>query len=389
MPKTEPLATAGELRVAMRAIYGSIDAGRQLYLHFREILKKFGVQEIITEPGLHVYRDASQQPIPVFHSHVDDALVAIDGSSGTCASTLEGITEERNTSGRYVVQQTLNIDNLGEPKIADDDDSQRALSPEKISRYRFLVGQWLWYSRCALLELYEQTIRAARAMKYPCLHHLLGLVKLARQYQGYVVQIVFLSFFVYVDASFANAGNDSSVIGHYIGMAPGSHEKQILAGYYATLAPLSWGASTTRRVHTVSIHIFTDSGSLAAAVQSKRQDMVSHDKRARTAIKHLQQMLDDSGEAMTLRWIPTYVQIADLFTKAILPTLLKKAVSLTDARDLMLENRDHKNRRLSKKEKAQSTKLIHICCYGSERSGATTIACVERGRVDVHCYPTL
>eukprot|EP00971_Amphidinium_carterae_P241892 4802954-Amphidinium_carterae.1 len=90
----------------MRAIYGSIDAGRQWYLHFREILKKFGVHEIVTEPGLYVYRDTNRRPILVLHSHVDDALVAIDGSSASvkllselasalnASETLEEITEE-------------------------------------------------------------------------------------------------------------------------------------------------------------------------------------------------------------------------------------------------------------------------------------------------------
>eukprot|EP00971_Amphidinium_carterae_P244625 4857168-Amphidinium_carterae.1 len=64
--------------------------------------------------------------------------------------------------------------------------------------------------------------------------------------------------------------------------------------------------------------------------------MASHDKRARIAIRHLQQMIDDPGEAMTLRWIPTFAQIADPFTKAMVPTLLRKAVSLSDARDLIV-----------------------------------------------------
>eukprot|EP00971_Amphidinium_carterae_P211335 4193137-Amphidinium_carterae.4 len=83
MPRQQPLVPGtkpGELRVAMRPIYGLVDAGLQWYLHFKKVMREHNVGELNTEPGLYVRRDVNGNLILVLHSHVDDALVAIDGS---------------------------------------------------------------------------------------------------------------------------------------------------------------------------------------------------------------------------------------------------------------------------------------------------------------------
>eukprot|EP00971_Amphidinium_carterae_P341390 6480159-Amphidinium_carterae.1 len=220
-----------------------------------------------------------------------------------------------------------------------------------------------------------------------------------------------LDFLVYVDASFANGDNDSSVIGHYIGLAPSSEAMKIIDGEYTSLAPLSWGTTTTRRVtrstlaaetyaasegaetaewmravwlevlqgviptdivpstagsQSTRIRVLTDSASLAATMSSKRQDLASHDKRARIAIKHLQQMLEDPGEQMDLQWISTHAQLADPFTKVMNPALLREAVRLSDARALVTQLKESRAKsRRKQTDGGQDKNVLLSCCLAT------------------------
>eukprot|EP00971_Amphidinium_carterae_P189214 3756037-Amphidinium_carterae.1 len=468
MPRQEPLVPgtdAGELRVAMRAIYGSIDAGRQWYLHFKNVLREFGVHEMTSEPGMYVLRGDDQLPIIAIHSHVDDALVAIDGtqrsldllhqlaSALNAKDSLEEITSEprrhlgrvifRDGDGRFVVQQTLSFENLVETK--PDEDLQRVLSSSELSQLRSIVGQLLWYARCTLPEVYERTIICARAMKDPRLHDLREAVALASRYKDHVAEVRFpavgditrMDFVAFVDASFANAPDDNSVVGHYIGLTPRDNVEMVVKGDYTLFAPLAWGTGTTRRVTrstlgaetyacsegaelsewmrfvwlellqgsmptdavpstvrdvTTGIHLLTDSASLSAAAQSKRQDTASHDKRARIAIKHMQQLIDDPGESMSLRWIPTVAQVADPFTKDMNPVLLREALKLNDARSIIEKMKakvdeskaKHRNRKKNAQlegEHQNEVNFVNWCALVScSASICGCVCCMKRGR---------
>eukprot|EP00971_Amphidinium_carterae_P277544 5508444-Amphidinium_carterae.1 len=121
-------------------------------------MREHNVVELSTEPGLYVRRSPNGGPILVLHSHVDDALVAIDGSEESrdllhklsealnAGETLEEVTEEprrhlgrvifRDDQGRCVVQQEVKIEGIEKPH--DSEDETRVLSEGELSQYRSL-----------------------------------------------------------------------------------------------------------------------------------------------------------------------------------------------------------------------------------------------------------
>ena len=91
MPKRQPPpgCEPGEVRVARGSIYGTRDASRSWYQHFRDRLAE--------AKGLHLYEFNGRFTF-VTVTHVDDLFYAYDTRCKTTKSLLEAIVKEFNMS---------------------------------------------------------------------------------------------------------------------------------------------------------------------------------------------------------------------------------------------------------------------------------------------------
>ena len=100
MPKRQPPpgCEPGEVRVARGSIYGTRDAGRSWYQHFRDRLaNKFRVHESALEKGLYLYEFNGRLTF-VTVIHVDVLFHAYDTRCKTTKSLLDAIVKEFNLS---------------------------------------------------------------------------------------------------------------------------------------------------------------------------------------------------------------------------------------------------------------------------------------------------
>ena len=100
MPKRQlpPGCEPGEVRVARGSIYGTRDAGRSWYQHFRDRLaNKFRVHESALVKGLYLYEFNGRLTF-VTVTHVDDLFYAYDTRCKTTKSFLDAIVKEFNMS---------------------------------------------------------------------------------------------------------------------------------------------------------------------------------------------------------------------------------------------------------------------------------------------------
>ena len=98
MPKRQPSPRCepGEVRVARGSIYGTRDAGRSWYQHFRDRLaNKFRVHESALEKGLYEFNGRLTF---VTVTHVDDLFYAYDTRCKTNNSLLEASVKGFNMS---------------------------------------------------------------------------------------------------------------------------------------------------------------------------------------------------------------------------------------------------------------------------------------------------
>ena len=102
--KTSPGCERGEVRVARGSIYGTRDAGRSWYQHFRDRLaNKSRVHESALEKGLNLYEFNGQLTF-VTVTQVDNLFYAYDTRCKTTKSLLDAIVKEFNSvsnAGRY------------------------------------------------------------------------------------------------------------------------------------------------------------------------------------------------------------------------------------------------------------------------------------------------
>ena len=98
MPKRQPPpgCEPGEARVARGSFYGTRDAGRSWYQHFRDRLAdKFRIHESALEKGLYLCEFNGRLTF-VTVTHVDDLFCAYDTRCKTTKSLLEVIVKEFN-----------------------------------------------------------------------------------------------------------------------------------------------------------------------------------------------------------------------------------------------------------------------------------------------------
>ena len=100
MPKRQPPpgCESGEVRVARGSIYGTRDASRSWYQHFRDRpADKLRVHESALEKGLYLCEFDGRLTL-VTVTHVDDLFLAYDTRCKTTKSLLDAIVEEFNMS---------------------------------------------------------------------------------------------------------------------------------------------------------------------------------------------------------------------------------------------------------------------------------------------------
>ena len=187
MPKRHPPrgCEPGEVRVARGSIYGTRDAGRSWYQHFRDRLaNKFRVHESALENGLHLYEFNGRLTF-VTVTHIDDLFYTYDTRCKTTKSLLEAIVKEFNMSrkqddfvfcgrrGRVTPEALIVSQEFAASSLAPMELCGTQRSPETMlacsehREYRSLLGKLQWLQLESRPDLSYEAHRAAQRASAP------------------------------------------------------------------------------------------------------------------------------------------------------------------------------------------------------------------------------
>ena len=186
-PKRQPPpgCEPGEVRVARGSIYGTRDAGRSWYQHFRDRLaNKFRVHESGWENGLYLYEFSGRLTF-VTVTHVDDLFYAYDMRCKTTKSLLEAIVKEFNMSRKQddfvfcgirlratpealIVSQELAASSLAPMELCGTQRSSETMLTYSVhGEYRSLLGKLQWVQLQSRPDLSYEVNRAAQRSSAP------------------------------------------------------------------------------------------------------------------------------------------------------------------------------------------------------------------------------
>ena len=187
MPQRQPPpgCEPGEVRVARGSIYGTRDAGRSLYQHFRDRLAdKFRVHESALEKGLYLYEFTGRLTF-ITVTHVDDLFYAYDTRSKTTKSLLEVIVKEFNMSRKQdafvfcrrrvrvtpealLISQEFAASSFASMELCGTQRSPEIMLTHSEHReYRSLLGELQWLQLQSRPDLSYEVNRAAQRSSTP------------------------------------------------------------------------------------------------------------------------------------------------------------------------------------------------------------------------------
>ena len=196
---------------ARGAIYGTKDAGRQWWLHLREVLVQHGWKESIYEPCLFMLRDKTNKLVGLLCTHVDDLFVTGEGDffSDKMGSIEKLIhlafkdgefrycgkdVKQNKTTFEIKIGQAASVDALEfvplEPHRRKKPDAP--LTPEEVSSLRSGVGSLGWIARQSRPDLAVYASLGAQSMSGPKIEDVVEVnkaIKMAKEDMNF--EIVF------------------------------------------------------------------------------------------------------------------------------------------------------------------------------------------------------
>ena len=367
-----------QLYEVIKPIYGLNDSPQRWFTKFAETIKNEGWIQSRLDHCVFFQREKSGKLSGVLGVHVDDVLLGGTGAnfeesirrlratfpfrkwkhgSGTfCGAEL---AQCPNTHAITVSQEDF-ADKLEKPKLRNRESPLMQITPEEASSLKSVLGGALWLAKETRPDLAVQVSQGQQLLPTPTLGEARtvgNVVRRAKQYKNLSWKILPISFCdlricLHTDAAFANAKKQGTQAGYLVGITT----DEMQAGKPAPWSPCAWKSYRLKRVVGSTFagesQVLTDglghaewiACHLAEAKHhdfslSKRDEFLSDFKLqaivdCKSIYDHLQNYaspgsIGDKRVAIDLvivretlkrvggliRWVPTWLQLADAMTK--------------------------------------------------------------------------
>ena len=362
-----------------KCVYGLRDASRKWYLRLDEALTKLGLERMLLDEGVYIWRNEGHFNGMVC-LHVDDLMCTGDmkfrteviaslkktfliSTEGEDKFKYLGLQIKQKPDGSIVVDQTHYVKTLDEPAIdismkRRKDDPLDAEEKRELKRF---AGQLAWAGNICHPEVCFDARMASQKIEDATVSNVMEAVKVLRRLKNVPVSIKFVplanirkcKLVVYCDAGHCKKGETVSQEGHIIFLVD-EHgnanvirwcSKKISRVVPSTLAAESLAMLTAVETayyykkiiekifgleNELKIVCYSDSKSLVEHLASTKK---ANDFRLRIDIARLKQMIEDK-ELDSVSWIKTDDQLADCFTKSNASASCRTLLRILDANSL-------------------------------------------------------
>ena len=262
---------------ATGSIYGTTDAGRSWYIHFKNVMRKHGFHELRMELAVYQYRSkVDGKTACLAHSHVDDVLATWDDKYGKeVKAVLDKLVlalhmKRESPPFRYCGRdyafddEKITITQKGAALACQDIDltkerkKQRAspvTEPER-SLYRSLLGMLLWISQHTRPDLAVGVGQAATKTVAATVEDIVSLNHLAKYardtaevgivFRRGVIDLRTAEVLGFGDSGFATGTDVKSRFGSIVGL---THQpKKVIEGHYELSVIFMFLSAVVRRV---------------------------------------------------------------------------------------------------------------------------------------------
>ena len=367
-----------QLYEVIKPIYGLNDSPQRWFTKFANTVKEDGWIQSRLDHCVFFFRDKQGQLKGVLGVHVDDVLLGGQGGefeasikrlrekfpfrkwkhgAGTfCGAELSQCSE---TNAINVSQEEF-ADKLEKPKLRNKESPLMQITPEEASSLKSVLGGALWLAKETRPDLAVQVSQGQQLLPSPTLGEARtvgNVVRRAKQYKTLSWKILPIPFHdlricLHTDAAFANAKKQGTQAGYLVGITT----DEMQAGKPAPWSPCAWKSYRLKRVvgstfagesqvltdgfgHAEWISCHLAEAKYADFSLSKRDQFLSDFKLqaivdCKSIYDHLQNYaspgsIGDKRVAIDLviiretlkrvggliRWVPTWLQLADAMTK--------------------------------------------------------------------------
>ena len=365
-----------QLYEVIKPIYGLNDSPQRWFTKFAETVTKDGWIQSRLDHCVFFHRNAKGQLTGVLGVHVDDVLLGGQGADFEAsinrlratfpfrkwkhgAGTFCGaeLSQCPNTHAITVSQEEF-AEKLEKPKLRSKESPLMQITPEETSSLKSVLGGALWLAKETRPDLAVQVSQGQQLLPSPTLGEARtvgNVVRRAKQYKNLswkILPIPFHRICLHTDAAFANAKKQGTQAGYLVGIT----NDDMQAGKPAPWSPCAWKSYRLKRVVGSTFagesqvltgglgHAEWISCHLAEAKHhdfslAKRDEFLSDFKLqaivdCKSIYDHLQNYaspgsIGDKRVAIDLvivretwkrvggliRWVPTWLQLADAMTK--------------------------------------------------------------------------